>query len=520
MELIRRNIRYYDIAFDSEIVHEEMVDVIVPDLKADILRILSGSGSICVKEQFIQNDKAVVSGTVNTEVLYVPDNGSAMEIVDVPINFSHAFECSGISQDAEICVDAKIRNIDVRMINPRKISVRAFVLMRVKIYQEKEYSVTSGTISSADESIETLKKSVVFSAPVNVKRRGFALIDDMEIPDGKPDAQKILKYQVLFEPEEIRALNNKAIVRGTASVPVSYISGQSGRIEHCTFFMPFSHVIDIDGVDERSEISVYFWVKNAEFGIHDDAYGARRMISASIGVDSVFEARQEISVDALCDIYSTSYEMSTEAEIKSTITSPERAVFQCDVSDTIEPGVFAETIIDCDVMAGCADVRTDEKNLISSDVYATAVFLDSNGELGTVSKRIQTAASIDDSMISRIEKTSANVKAYNLSTNAKGEISITATIEMLAELNASEKFSNIKSAVCSKEAKGSGKSRYSLVMSYITQEEKLWDLAKRYNTTVSSIAKANEIESKDIVKSGEMLLIPISKCQASSIKEQ
>jgi LysM repeat protein len=50
---------------------------------------------------------------------------------------------------------------------------------------------------------------------------------------------------------------------------------------------------------------------------------------------------------------------------------------------------------------------------------------------------------------------------------------------------------------------------YSIKLYYGIQNEDVWDIAKRYSTSVDEIVKENDLESNIIQKDG-MILIPIS----------
>ncbi|MEG2381055.1 MAG: hypothetical protein RSB38_05100, partial [Oscillospiraceae bacterium] len=43
-------------------------DIIVPDIKPDILKILDISGDVCIKQHVMQNDRAYVQGVVKINI--------------------------------------------------------------------------------------------------------------------------------------------------------------------------------------------------------------------------------------------------------------------------------------------------------------------------------------------------------------------------------------------------------------------------------------------------------------------
>ena len=48
-------------------------DVIVPDIKPDILKILQVDTDVAINHKTVQNDKIYVQGVVRLNILYIPD---------------------------------------------------------------------------------------------------------------------------------------------------------------------------------------------------------------------------------------------------------------------------------------------------------------------------------------------------------------------------------------------------------------------------------------------------------------
>ena len=75
MELNQTSICYYEKKLAHISVATESADSIVPDTFPDIGRIVCAYGTAAIKDQTPQNGRLLVSGTVQTTVLYEPENG-------------------------------------------------------------------------------------------------------------------------------------------------------------------------------------------------------------------------------------------------------------------------------------------------------------------------------------------------------------------------------------------------------------------------------------------------------------
>ena len=72
-------------------------DEIVPDVKPDILSIVSTNGNICMYKKEIQDGKVKLEGSINAYVIYIADDESAsMRAINTSIDFSKTIDMKEI----------------------------------------------------------------------------------------------------------------------------------------------------------------------------------------------------------------------------------------------------------------------------------------------------------------------------------------------------------------------------------------------------------------------------------------
>ena len=77
-------------------------DEIVPDIKPDVLSIISSSGNICLHKKEVQDGKVRIEGTVNAYVVYIADDeNSSMRAINANIDFSKNIEMKDFFLDKE-----------------------------------------------------------------------------------------------------------------------------------------------------------------------------------------------------------------------------------------------------------------------------------------------------------------------------------------------------------------------------------------------------------------------------------
>ena len=84
MEPIRTDLQYFEPTHTIHTSFTERTDAIVPDAEPDIGRILCAYASVSVKDELPQNDRILLSGTVNAVVLFRPDGQDTIRFLQIP----------------------------------------------------------------------------------------------------------------------------------------------------------------------------------------------------------------------------------------------------------------------------------------------------------------------------------------------------------------------------------------------------------------------------------------------------
>ena len=144
MELNQTSICYYEKKLAHISAATESADSIVPDTFPDIGRIVCAYGTAVIKDQTPQNDRLLVSGTVQTTVLYEPENGGKLRRLSVPVTFAHIEECEGLTAESICSTVCRIAAVDAEAMNSRKVSVSVQLCFLTEGYCKAECTQLSG----------------------------------------------------------------------------------------------------------------------------------------------------------------------------------------------------------------------------------------------------------------------------------------------------------------------------------------------------------------------------------------
>ena len=82
-------------------------DIIVPDIKPDILSAISTTGNVCIYKKEVMEQKVRLDGCINTYVMYLADNAEGeIRSLNSNLDFTEIFDMSGcmpnMSLDEEV----------------------------------------------------------------------------------------------------------------------------------------------------------------------------------------------------------------------------------------------------------------------------------------------------------------------------------------------------------------------------------------------------------------------------------
>ena len=127
IETEKNNLNINQIIADKR---EEIVvegDCIVPDIKPDIIELIGTSGVVNVYKKELGEGKIRIDGCVSTYIMYAGngERGKETRSINHTLDFSQIISIQGINSEMDESVQVTIKNIECKIINERKINIRA-----------------------------------------------------------------------------------------------------------------------------------------------------------------------------------------------------------------------------------------------------------------------------------------------------------------------------------------------------------------------------------------------------------
>lgn len=502
LELIKERFACYRSAPPLSLTMEETAETIVPDRDPDVGRVIDTSACLLLQSRAVADGKLTLVGTVEVSVLYAAEDTGAPRALHYDVPFEHTAKLPDGCDAA--CAEGQVCDVEVRLLNPRKLFTRLNVDWRVTPYC-RSVLTTCGEVEDASRyAIQTLCERYDVSLIRSVCERDFAFSDELTISGGKEPIASLLNHRVTLRVTEAKPLGGKLVLKGAACVSLLY-AAENGKLCSHAEELPFSQIFDGDGeADGEGSVSAALSLTACEIHSGD---GMGRGVSVKLFLHATLVTRETHRVCCISDLYSTTHELDAKLETVTLPQEPRVSVVTRNVREQLDTGTEVKSVLMSEVCFGSAAIHSENgRATLRAAAALSILYLDEADAPLSLRRRIEITAEVNDADADA-QVTAASVCAADVTAalNAGG-----------VELRFAAEFTvrSADTAVCaclselSAEPMQPDADAPALILRALREGESLWDVAKQYRTTADAILDANELTDGALPEAGRMLLIP------------
>lgn len=515
MDLIKKNIHMNKLKCKSSLQMTLDNDFNVPDVKPDIEHLVKEQGDIRISDVKAMNGKLIVKGTLLFNVIYVSDDNSRpVYNLSGEIPFDEVINMEeGCSED-DVTVRWDLEDLTAGIINSRKLSVKAVVRLNVSI--EDIYDQETAVGVESDEDVRYMNKVFPITGIGISKKDTYRVKDEIHIPSNKGNIFDIIYNEVDLRNVECRLMDQKFTLKGEIPIFIMYIAeGDTAGLEYYETELSFNGMIDCGGCNEQMIDNITCSVLNKSLEIKPDSDGEQRIVDVEVVLDLDIKAYQEEEVEAISDVYSPKCECiptyrdavyenllvknSSKARVTDHIrvdeSKPEmlqichaNGCVKMDEINMVEDGLEVEGVIDISIMYISSD-DTQPLNSMKGVIPFTQL-VEVRGINPDCSYEIK--PSLEQMNVAMIDSDEIEIKAV-LSLDV---IVFQKIVEkIMVDLEAQDLDMEMIQAMPS-------------VTGYIVKpNETLWDIAKKFYTTMEALQEMNELETTNVYPGDKILIL-------------
>ncbi len=514
MDLIKKNIHMNKLKCKSSLQMTLDNDFNVPDVKPDIEHLVKEQGDIRISDVKAMNGKLVVKGTLAFNVIYVSDDHSRpIYNLSGEIPFDEVINMEDGCSDDTVTVRWDLEDLTASIINSRKLSVKAVVRLNVSVEEIYDQETAIGVESSED--IRYMNKVFPITSIGVSKKDTYRVKDEIHLPSSKSNIFDIIYNEVALRNVECRLMDQKFTIKGELPIFFMYIGeGEENGLEYYETEIPFNGMIDCSGCREDMIDNINCSILNKSLEVKPDMDGEQRIVDVEVVLDLDIKAFQEDELEAIKDVYSPMRECiptyregvyenlliknSSKNRITDRITvdqhKPEMiqichasGTIKIDDISTVQEGIAVEGVIDINLLY----ISSDDARPLNS--MKGVIPFEQVIEVKGINKNCvyDIRPDLEQISVNMIDSDEIEVKVI-LSLNA---IVFERRVEDIMVDLVTEDI-NLDKLLAIPSITG-----------YIVKpNETLWEIAKKYYTTMEALQEMNNLESQT-VHSGDKLLI-------------
>lgn len=503
LSMKRSGIACCEKVFEYAMPVEQATETVVPDTMPDVERILCAEGMVIIRSKEVSEGRVTVSAGVAATVLYSPEGGGRPCRLSAVVPIELELDAPGVTQESIPVAMLSLTGVEARMLNPRKLLVRAVVYACVECYDRTEMSFCDGLEGDEAGGVEVLTDSRTISPVVCVREKTFVVSDEYRLPPGQPPLGEIVWHGVDIVPGSVRAVGSKIVFGGTVRMAVLYEAAETGELASASFETEFSQMLDT-GVELSSPDCSVYTMLTAEYVEPMTLSGGERGISAEFHLVSQVVCTDSVRVVCVTDCYSNSRELDiTSAETELGCVQ-RRSTVRATVHESLPASPPPVEI--CRVLCRTG-TAVCEGGTLRCPVTVTVLYRAADGQFYSVARRLSSEAPAElgeNEYAALVRASCSDCSASPTSSGADVRLLVDFELLVVKRIGVPQ----IDSVACGEALEAGGAPSLTVVRA--GAGDTLWALGKRYRSTARLIAAQNGLAEGDALE-GKTLLIPTAR---------
>ncbi len=487
--------------------HPIDVDFTIPDYCGEIERILKCIFIPRINSKSISGQSVMIDGHVTVRLIYC-DKENRIYSFDHLVPFTKSLEINGINADVRIKSSVSCSYSNCRAVTQRKVDVHGAIEIKVLIKGDKK----SDVVCDVDEKdIQVLKGSAPMLNSKGYCEKALIIDEEFEIGNTQPEITSVIRTSATPCISDMKIISGKVLLRGELQVCVLY-TGTDCRPVMTKSAIPFSQVLDIDDANEDCKCSADVQVAYFEVKPKTMPSGQVRLFSVDAKLIVTGECFCQDEVPVILDAYSVrgdSEAKYTEIEFEKICCSYNETLICTAQTDFRDNGIGSVVDLWCEVLAVNSHFSGNNVT-VNGTIKAFMLLYDANGNAFFGEKPMEFEHCFTAENLSEKVYTNPQVEAVSCTFTITGESTVEIRIELKITGGIYEqcKMPIVVDLVPVEGKESSQEICAATVIYFADAGEKIWDIARKYNSSVEEIMQINEL-TENLLPASKTLLIPI-----------
>lgn len=512
MEIKKKSVRALRVKSkaSSQVTFDE--DYNIPDVKPDMGRMIQSKGDMVMDEVRLSDGRAFLRGNLNVDLLYVGEDEGEIYSLSAKLPMEEIINLEGIAGGDKMCLKWEIEDLSLYVIHSRKLNIKAIVTFYAVVDEPTEIRLP---ISVGDESVSVRKKKVCLMSLHVHKKDTMRVKEDIQLVSNRPNIRELLWHIIEARGIDLRPEDNVVKVKGELAIFVLYAGDDEGNpLQWMEYSLPFGG--EVECPECRDELIPNIEVSMIHQGIEvkPDSDGEERIFQADVVLELDMKMYKEEEHDIVLDVYTPLKECVIHGKKEILDSLLVRNSSKCRLTDRVEVKETQGKVLQ--ICHSMGRIKIDKSAIVEDGILVEGIvllkvlYIIGNDDMPFYSMEtmipfthVAEARGITKECTYFLQTDMEQLSTTMVDSNEL-EVKATVGINVLV-LNSREEM--IIEKVEEQPLDRNKIQNMPGITVYMTGEgDTMWDIAKRFYTTVDEICRINELEG-DEVKPGQPLLL-------------
>lgn len=482
----------------------------LPDYCPDIQRILKCQICPQISSRSISGDKLYIEGNANISLMYLDTEKMSIRCCEHNSPFSTSVNLKSSVQDAVVSTKTKTEYVNCRAVTPRRLDIHGAFSICTKVKCKKEKDVVCDIDG---DGIEKKKSSTKCNNIIGLGQQYFNISEVIDKGSRQPNIEYILNTSISVELLDYKTLQNKVMLNASANVKVVYISDiEYSTVDVLEHTVPISQILDIDGAQDGCACDLNLEVLNHEISIRSSESNEGNLLALECKLGASAVAFEEKDMCILSDVYSIDFESEPKYEkvmltnLADKLSEPYNLKATIDFNDD----ELSELIDYGGELTSVKCFVKDEKIIVEGKINVCILAKDTD-EIPTYFERLIEFTyeyALENAAELLFCEENVSLRSCDCRLISKNSIEVNAEVQIGALIYAESTHMSITDIFVDEEKPREKDKKTALTLYYADNDEELWDISRKYCTSVDKIKLENELED-DKLHGRKMLFIPM-----------
>ena len=488
-------------------------DYNVPDIKPDIGRMIQNKGNVSMDEVRLSDGHAFIKGNLNVDLLYVGEEEGKVYSLSAKLPLEETLNLEGIVSGDKMCLKWEIEDLSLHIIHSRKLNIKAIVTFYAAV---DELAGIQLPVALDEDNVSVKKKKVRLMSLCVHKKDTLRVKDEITLASNKPNITELLWHTIEVRGLDLRPEDNVVKAKGELFVFALYVGDDEGNpLQWLEYSLPFNGEVECAGCAEDLIPNIEVSVMHQGIEVKPDADGEERLLLVDVVLELDMKLYREEEHDLILDVYTPLKECVPHGRPEALESLLIRNFSKCRLSDRVEVKETQGKILQ--ICHSQGKVKIDKTKVVDNGiqvdgiVHMKVLYIVGNDDMPFYSMEamipfthVVEARGITEESVYYLR---ADLEQLSTTMVDSNEIEVKATVSLNALVLRREEEMIIDRVEEQPLDMNKIQGMPGVTVYMVKPKDTLWDIAKRFYTTVEEIRSLNELTEEELHPSQPLLLV-------------